>query len=39
MWVLMLIVIIGISTIISLLREHSKQNKRIIELLEEKNKQ
>ncbi|WP_096154142.1 MULTISPECIES: VOC family protein [Bacillus] len=35
MWVMILIIIIGISTIIALLREQLKQNKRIIELLEE----
>lgn len=39
MWLLLILIVIGIGTIIGLLKEQSNQNKRIIELLEEeKNK-
>ncbi|WP_281244237.1 hypothetical protein [Anaerobacillus arseniciselenatis] len=38
MWILIIFVIIGIGTVISYLREQSNQNKKIIELLEEINK-
>jgi preprotein translocase subunit YajC len=35
MWILLLLVVIGVGTIVGLLKEQSNQNKRIIELLEE----
>lgn len=38
MWIFLLIVIIGLGTIIGFLKEQSKQNKKIIEILEDINK-
>ncbi|WP_255717036.1 hypothetical protein [Salipaludibacillus sp. CUR1] len=38
MWILILLAVIGIGTIIGYLKEQTKQNKRMIELLEEINK-
>lgn len=38
MWILSLLIVIGVGTIVGLLKEQSKQNKIIIELLEEINK-
>ncbi|MGO4889438.1 hypothetical protein ACJ2A9_16945 [Anaerobacillus sp. MEB173] len=38
MWVILLLIVIGVGTIVGLLKEQSNQNKRIIELLEEINK-
>ncbi|MFN7253490.1 MAG: hypothetical protein ACK4M9_22355 [Anaerobacillus sp.] len=38
MWILLLLVLIGVGTIVGYMKEQSKQNKRIIELLEEINK-
>jgi hypothetical protein len=35
MWIFLLFIVIGVGTIIGFLKEQSKQNKRIIELLEE----
>ena len=35
MWILILLVVIGMGTIVGLLKEQSNQNKKIIELLEE----
>ncbi len=39
MWILLILILIGIGTVIGYLKEHSKQNKRIIELLEKLNKE
>ncbi|WP_404460803.1 hypothetical protein [Sutcliffiella horikoshii] len=38
LWILLFLVVIGIGTIIGLLKEQLNQNKRIIELLEERKK-
>lgn len=38
MWILIVIVIIGIGTVISYLRDQKNQNEKIIELLQELNK-
>ncbi|WP_421383294.1 hypothetical protein ACOJQI_02675 [Bacillus salacetis] len=35
MWIFTLLIVIGVGTIVGFLKEQSKQNKRIIELLEE----
>ncbi|EDL65744.1 hypothetical protein [Bacillus sp. SG-1] len=37
MWILALLIVVGVGTIVGFLKEQSKQNKRIIELLEEIN--
>ncbi|WP_332699483.1 hypothetical protein [Halalkalibacter lacteus] len=37
-WILLLLIVIGVGTIVGLLKEQSNQNKRIIELLEDINK-
>jgi len=38
LWILLILVVTGIVTIIGLLKEQLNQNKRIIELLEERKK-
>ncbi|WP_262359931.1 hypothetical protein [Gracilibacillus massiliensis] len=35
MWIFTLLIVVGVGTICGFLKEQSKQNKRIIELLEE----
>ncbi|WJV31892.1 hypothetical protein QTG56_25000 (plasmid) [Rossellomorea sp. AcN35-11] len=37
MWIFALLIVVGVGTIVGFLKEQSKQNKRIIELLEEIN--
>ncbi|MDE5416036.1 hypothetical protein [Alkalihalobacterium chitinilyticum] len=38
MWIFLVIIIIGLGTVIGYLQEQTKQNKRIIELLEDLNR-
>ncbi|WP_255639629.1 hypothetical protein [Aquibacillus saliphilus] len=38
MWILLLLVVIGVGTIVGLLKEQSNQNKKIIKILEDINK-